>query len=350
MIPVLKVVRPGSCTTIQDKGRQGFRQFGMPPSGAVDRFSYGVANLLAGADEGSAALELTFFGGEYQILAETNIALAGADMEASLNGKKVDGWRSFEANPGDTLRFGQAKTGCRTYLAVAGGIDAPLVMGSRSCFAGAKIGGLYGRALKQGDIVYTVEEKTGTEFKRLPDKYRPRYGSEVLLRAVAGPQEEFFEKSIDAFFGEVYTVGHESSRLGLRLEGPPVQIAEGKPKSIISEPSLPGSVQIPENGQPIVLLSEQTVGGYAKIATVVSGDLDRIAQLTPGDKVRFERVDLAEAHRIFHRHCEKLERISQSLEFVRPLFSGEPRMSAEELWKNDPEAFAQRIGRWLLQA
>ncbi len=349
MTPFLKVVHPGSFTTIQDKGRYGFRRFGTPPSGALDRFSYGAANMLAGAEEGSAALELTFYGGQYRILARTRIALAGAEMEISLNGNKVEGWRSFEANPGDDLRIGQAKSGCRAYLSVTGGIDAPLVMGSRSCFAGAKIGGFYGRALKQGDVVYMVEGKPETESRRLPDEYRPRYEPKVSLRAVAGPQEEYFEKSMETFFGEVYTVGHESSRLGLRLEGPPVQIAEGKPKSIVSEPSLPGSVQIPENGLPIVLLSEQTVGGYAKIATVVSADLDRIAQLMPGDKVRFERVDLEEAHLLFFGYCEKLEKVARCLELVQDRFEDNPPRSAEDFWKRDPEEFSQRIGRLLIQ-
>ncbi len=346
----LKVIEPGAYTIVQDEGRYGYRQFGVPPTGALDRFSYCVANMLVGNADGAAVLEFTFTGGCYEILSEADIALSGADLEMTLNGRKVSNWMSFRVRPGDTLAIGQAKSGCRAYLAVTGGIDVPVVMDSRSCYAGAKIGGHQGRALKKGDVIFHSDSDLLGEFRKVSEEWIPRYGSKITLRAIPGPQEDHFDKeSIQTFFQSNYLVSSEASRLGYRLKGPVIALSEHKPKSIISEPSLPGSVQIPENGQPIILLAEQTVGGYAKIATVISTDIERVAQSMPGDRVRFERIDLAAAHQIYKQYYKRLENVRQTFEISKQPFDSDSLKSVEALWQENPEGFVRKINRYLIQ-
>ena len=350
MQKLLKVITPGAYTTVQDEGRYGYRQFGIPPTGALDRFSCWVANMLVGNAAGAAVLEFTFTGGSYEILSEADIALTGADLEMTVNGRKTSNWSSFRVRPGDTLTTGQMNSGCRAYLAVTGGIDVPVVMGSRSCYAGAKIGGHQGRALSKGDVIFRGDGDLLGEFRKVSEEWIPHYGSKVILRAIPGPQENHFDKqSIQTFFQSDYTVSQEASRLGYRLTGPVIALGEGKPKSIVSEPSLPGSVQIPENGQPIILLAEQTVGGYAKIATVISSDIERVAQLMPGDRVRFESIDLTSAHHIYGQYHEGLEHVRQTFEIsTQPFYSDSPR-SAEVMWREDPQTFVRKINRCLIQ-
>ncbi len=308
-----RVLEPGIYTTVQDKGRYGYQKFGVPISGAMDQFAYRVANLLVGNPEDAAALEITILGPRLEILSEADIAVTGAEIPILLNDEPMEGWASFRVKPGDLLEIKQTARGCRAYLAVTGSIDVPVVMGSRSTYVGGRIGGYGGRPLRKGDILSRGEGRLLKARRRLPHEFIPTYPREILLRAIPGPQDDHFDEGLDVFFGSEFRVTPNADRMGYRLEGPPVPHREGASRGIISEPSVPGGVQIPPDGQPIILLLEQTVGGYPKIATVITPDIDRVAQAKPGDRVHFERVDLETAHGILHLQEEAFERIRKRI-------------------------------------
>ncbi|MBN1829919.1 MAG: biotin-dependent carboxyltransferase [Deltaproteobacteria bacterium] len=303
------VERPGSLTTVQDKGRYAFLDRGVPLSGALDLFAFDAANLLVGNDRNAAALEITVIGPKLRVLAEADIALTGADMAMTINERPAAGWQSMRVREGDIIKIPKALKGCRAYLAVSGGIDVPLVMGSRSTYLKGAIGGYCGRRLMQGDVVKRGAKDLLSRPRRLPDNHIPRYSGEILLRAVPGPQDDFFTFSIDVLFASSYRVTSAADRMGYRLCGAPVNHDRDAPPSIISEASVPGSVQIPPDGQPIILLVEQTSGGYSKAATVISVDIPEIAQAVPGATVRFERVTLNQAHDL----CRKAAALRSTL-------------------------------------
>ena len=190
---------------------------------------------------------------------------------------------------------------------MAGGIDTPEVMGSRSTFVGAKIGGVDGRALAKGDTLSRGLADHAHVAGVLPEEFRPRLNNKITLRAMPGPQDSYFEEGMEIFFNTEFEVTSQADRMGYRLAGPVIPLKPGMPKTIISEPSVPGAVQVPPDGQPIIELVELTVGGYAKIATVITPDLDLVAQARPGDRVRFSPVNLEEAHRAYFGYQEKLE-------------------------------------------
>ncbi len=310
---IFSVLTPGAYTTVQDKGRFGFQQMGIPVSGALDAFAFQTANMLAGNPAGHAVLEITILGPRLEVLAEADLAVTGARMGMMLNDRPMQGWRSIRVKPGDVLDIGQVKSGCRAYLAVSGGIDVPQVMGSRSTYVGGGLGGYHGRPLKQGDVLNGSEVKLSSKSRMLPEKWLPDYTEEIVLRSVAGPQDDFFTDGLETLFTSEYMVSTKADRMGYRLQGPEIVHREGVPKSIISEPSMPGGIQIPADQQPIVLLVEQTVGGYAKIATVISTDLPKVAQATPGDPIRFEQVSLETAHLLYRENRGLLQKISDYL-------------------------------------
>jgi len=308
-----RVISPGSFTTVQDQGRYSFIDRGVPPSGALDLFACRIANLLAGNIAAAAVLEITLMGPALEVLCDADVVLTGADAAMTVNQEPVPGWQSVRVKAGDVIRIRQAKSGCRAYLAVTGGIDVPVVMGSRATCVKAKIGGFEGRPLRKGDIVGRIPAEPLTRPRKLPTEFIPAYLPDVVLRAVAGPQDEVFASGLETFFGNVYEVTPEADRMGYRLQGPPVRHDEGHPQSIISEPTVPGNVQLPADGQPIILLVEQTTGGYTKIATVISTDLSKIAQSVPGNRVRFQNVTLEEAHRIYREQALLLRQIETLL-------------------------------------
>jgi len=307
------VLTPGPYTTVQDKGRFGYQQIGVPISGAIDQFAFRVANFLVGNPEESAVLEITIVGPQLAVLREVDLALTGAEMGFELNHDPVECWKTVRVKPGDVISIQQVKSGCRGYLAVSGGIDVPEVMGSRSTYVGGKLGGYKGRTLKKGDIIQSVEGSLLNKPRYLPESWIPRYSEEVLLHAIPGPQDDFFDEGMETLFQSEFTVTVKADRMGYRLQGPSIQLKEKMPKSIISEPTMPGGVQIPADRQPIILLAEQTVGGYAKIATVISPDLSRIAQAIPGNTVRFEQVSLESAHRLYHEQAYRMQTIADQL-------------------------------------
>jgi antagonist of KipI len=312
-----RVISPGSFTTVQDRGRYSFIDRGVPPSGALDLFAAAIANFLVGNAAGAAVLEITMMGPVLEALGDADVALTGADMAMTINREPVTGWQSIRVKAGDVVRIRQARSGCRAYLAVRGGLDVPVVMGSRSTCVQAKIGGFEGRPLMKGDVVSHIPSEPLAKPRKLPAEFIPAYSPDIVLRAVAGPQDEVFASGLETFFGSVYEVTPEADRMGYRLQGPPVHHDEGYPQSIISEPTVPGNVQLPADGQPIILLVEQTTGGYTKIATVLSTDLSKIAQAVPGNRVRFQNVSLEEAHRIYREQTLLLRQIETLLSSSR---------------------------------
>ncbi len=310
---VFSVSSPGAYTTVQDKGRFGYQKVGVPVSGALDLFAFRVANMLVGNPDNRAVLEITIMGPQLEVLAEVDIALTGADMGMSLNGQPAQQWASLRVRPGDIISIHQVKAGCRAYLAVSGGIEVPAVMGSRSTYAGGRLGGFRGRPLQAGDVIQSGEAGLLTRPRRMPPDSIPPYPSNIVVRALPGPQDDFFTDGLETLFQSEFMVSAKADRMGYRLQGPRIKLRPGVPKSIISEPSMPGGIQIPADEQPIILLVEQTVGGYTKIATVISTDLPRVAQATPGDTIRFERVTLEKAHALYLEQQAFLQNLAERL-------------------------------------
>ncbi|HOX93821.1 MAG TPA: biotin-dependent carboxyltransferase family protein [Syntrophales bacterium] len=313
MMELFLVRVPGLYTTVQDAGRFGYLDRGVPPSGALDTFAYRMANLLVGNPAGSAVLEIAMTGPVLEVLAEADIALTGAEMGMTLSGEAAAGWRAHRVRRGDVLRIPKAVKGCRAYLSVTGGIEVPLVMGSRSTLVRAKLGGLEGRILKKGDVISRGKGVLLSTPRRLPGHWIPEYGPDITLRAIPGPQDDYFTRAMESFFNSSYEVSVETDRMGYRLKGPPIFRDEGRPESIVTEPTMPGNVQVPADGQPIIVLVEQTTGGYMKIATVITPDIPRVAQAMPRNRIRFEKVTLDEAHALFRIEAGRMREIEEHL-------------------------------------
>jgi KipI family sensor histidine kinase inhibitor len=318
----LRILQPGLATTIQDLGRRGYMGIGVPVAGAADFWSLMVGNWLLGNRARTAALEITLSGPEVEFTGPVAFCLTGGPVAATLtpagggSPRPVAGWTTVLAGPGDRLRIGTTLSGCRAYLCVAGGIDLPPVLGSLSEDLFGKIGPL-GRPLQAGDwlpVGLPLQPPADLAGRALPADAVPRYTGQAVIRAVRGPQDQAFTReSLAAFFQGEYRVGAQSDRQGLRLEGPRLTHA-GRP-DILSEPIPAGSVQVPAGGQPILLLgNRQTVGGYTKIAVAVYPDLAQAAQLRPGDRLRFQEVDVAEAHAIAWAERRRLAQIRRYLE------------------------------------
>lgn len=315
-IVTFEVIEPGVLTTVQDLGRYGLAQFGVPPSGASDLFSLRAANLLAGNQENEACLETTIMGLKLRALREAVIAITGGDLSPLLNGDPLEMWRTHLLVEGDVIAFKALKSGCRAYLAVAGGISVPPVMGSRSTCLSGKFGGLAGRPLRRGDRLHIpdVSMPMNRLGFRFPDEWAPRFKNEACLRVIPGPQTlHFTEKGFQTFCSAVYRVTPQCDRTGVRLDGPKIERRPDVEESIISEGLVPGAIQVPGDGKPMIILTEVVTGGYTKIATVISTDLTKVAQLKPGDQVRFEPVFIEEAHRLLREQEEQLKTLRDAL-------------------------------------
>lgn len=266
---------------------------GVPVSGALDARAAALANLLAGNPETDAVLEITVMGPSFEVLQEMDMALTGANIEITVNGEIRPTWETIRLSPGDKVILGGASGGCRGYLALGGGIQVPRLMGSASTYVGGKTGGFDGRPLKKDDVLESRDQAPLERPRSLPQEMIPDLTAPKILHAVPGPQDDYFEP--DILFNTPYTVTENADRMGYRLSGKPLPIIEGKPASIISEPVVPGAIQVPAEQQPIILLGEQTVGGYAKIATVISTDLHVVAQALPGDVFEFRKISPEQA-------------------------------------------------------
>jgi biotin-dependent carboxylase-like uncharacterized protein len=312
----LEVLSPGLLTTIQDLGRFGYGRYGVAPSGALDCFSLRIANLLVDNFENEACIEITMIGFKAKALGDVAVAITGADLGLCLNSNPIKTWRCHVLKRGDVLTFTALNLGCRAYLALGGGIHLPTVLGSKSTNLSSRFGGVDGRPLRQGDILWSESPEfhlktAGRHFDR---SSVPLYKNDWLLRVVLGPQDDHFsETSLDLFLQSVFRVSPRSDRTGIRLQGPVVETKEGMAESIISEGVIAGTIQVPGDGQPIIILNETVSGGYRKIATVISADLPILGQIISGDRIRFQAVSLRAARQALWRLEETIGRFRDSL-------------------------------------
>ncbi len=333
----LNILSPGLLTTIQDLGRVGYQKDGMVVSGAMDPFALRAANLLVGNEEGEAGIEVTLKGPKIFFARKQLIAITGGDLSPVLNGKPVKGWRPLLVEEGSVLEFGAPENGCRAYIAVAGGFDLPKVLGSNSTYLRAGIGGLQGRALQRGDILPCKEFPAKSEaFLRglttallenpqtqanwsVDSSLHVSYDSPQTIRVIKGPEYLLFsEQSQQDFWQVTYQVTAQSDRMGYCLLGMRLSLASAS--ELLSSAVTFGTVQVPPEGNPIVLMADhQTTGGYPRIAQVISADFSKLAQLVPRHKVRFKEVTLEEAQSLYIRQEKNLEKIRAALHFKSKL-------------------------------
>lgn len=306
--PVLRVEDPGPFTLIQDLGRSGRRAVGVPVSGAMDRFAIAAANLLVGNPDAAAALECALAGPTLVALANCLVAVAGADFAPLLNGNEVPAWTSLFLAEGDRLSFGGRRSGARAYVAVAGGLAADRWLGSAATYLLVGRGGVHGRPLKAGDQLQLANAapRPSVVGRSLPESARPAYSAEPEVRATAGPHVRRLSTAARrAFFRERWAVSSDSDRMGYRLEGPKLDI---KGAELLSFGLAMGCVQVPASGQPILLMADhQTAGGYPVIAGVARADLPLVAQLLPGDHLRFREVSVDVAQSEWRRLRSELD-------------------------------------------
>lgn len=282
----LQIVRPGLLTSVQDLGRYGHQEVGVPVAGPMDAFSHRLANQLVGNDADAATLEVTLIGPEILIDAETTVAIVGAVFEVTCDGRPVPLGASFAVQPGQRLTFGRLIQGARAYLGVAGGVLTASVLGSRATHLVSGMGGLDGRALLSGDRVPVLACPVPRSPRKAAGLTLPA-GRRARLRVVPGPQDDWFHaEALKTVAGVSFRISPRSNRMGYRLEGPPLERArEGE---LISEPVGMGAIQVPGAGEPILLMADrQTAGGYPKIGHVISADLPIAGQLAPGDIIEF---------------------------------------------------------------
>lgn len=309
---ILRVIEPGLSTTVQDRGRFGSQPYGVSASGAVDVVSFTIANHLVGNVSGEAALEMTMSGGTYEVIVDAvAVAVAGADMPLLAGGRALEPYRTHLLRRGTRLEIGVARSGLRAYLAVAGGIAVPPVLGSRSTHLRSHIGGLDGRALRSGDLLPGSLLGKPVSQLRLGEDRRPYFGGFVHI--LRGPQDDAFEPhALQMLTSGRYFVSVQFDRMGARLDGPALPFRDGF--NIVSDGVVAGSIQIPGHGRPLVLLADrQTTGGYPKIATVTTPDLARIGQRRPNERVRFRMVSPDEAEEAYLRWNNTLKNIEEYL-------------------------------------
>ena len=295
-MPSIRVISPGVLSLVQDQGRWGFQRFGVSVSGAMDHDSLLLGNRLVGNEVNSAAVEVTFGGAEFAVDEDALIAITGADLSATLDGTPAPLWESFVAPAGSTLSFGAPVNGMRAYVCVAGGIASAPVLGSRSTHVASALGGIDGGPLKSGDELPVGTAPKERVHVRVPMDLIPAIESSVTVRVVPGPQEDAFTAAgAGTFYGSAYSISDRSDRQGVRLEGPEIEAVDEK-YDIVSDAVVFGSIQVPGDRKPIVLLADrQATGGYPKIGTVAGVDIPRIAQAQPGSTVRFERIEVGAA-------------------------------------------------------
>jgi antagonist of KipI len=327
------VTRAGFLTSVQDLGRTGFRQFGVSTSGALDSFALRVANLLVGNDEGAAGLEITLGGLQLRFEDECIVAWCGGEFDVQIGSRVLPAGHVAHLQADDELKFGRAQIGCRCWLAISGGIDVPVVLGSRSTDLRANFGGIDGCALRDGDVVPLARQPGSSAFaKATADKSPPATGISSWtaphdwtspasrhpnLRFVRGVDWTRFNAStLQRLTSEPFAVSPDSDRMGVRLDGPELKRVDET--DLISEAVAPGTIQVPPNGKPILLLGDcQTIGGYPKIAHMITVDLGVAAQLRAGDGVRFSEVSLQDAHRLLMERERDLERFRIGLSLQR---------------------------------
>lgn len=304
----IRVIKPGALTTVQDGGRTGFQAKGFNVTGVMDRRAYRMANFLVGNYTDEAVLEMSMFGGSFTFLESNYIAITGADMSPTVEGVPAPMYETIFVREGDTLSFGAAKNGMYTYLAVAGGLDVPQVLGSRSTNLKCALGGFDGRKLRPGDILLFRSPLDALGSLRVHHLPSEDYGNgDVRIRVVLGPQDDYFtQKGISTFLSAPYRVTEQTDRMGCKLDGEAIEYKDKV--DIISDGIVFGSIQVPQSGTPIVMLADrQTTGGYAKIATVITADLPLLVQQKPGNTVHFSAVPRREAEKLLKQEQQQFE-------------------------------------------
>ena len=312
---MIEINKAGTLTTIQDAGRPGFQELGVPESGALDNFAFRCANILVGNPENTPVLESVLFGPEVKFSENIYIAITGANLGPSIDGNKVNMWETLEVSSGSTLSFsGFTGNGIRAYLAISGGFGGEgveKVMNSYSTYVPGEFGGYEGRALRDGDVLHTGIVLEG--FKGgLSLENPPSFGEDELIRIIEGPQgDRFAESAIHTLTSASYEVTPNSDRMGCRLEGPVLEHVTGP--DVISDGNAFGVIQVPGDGKPIILLADRgTTGGYTKIATVITADRSKLAQLMPGSSITFEIIDQDKAVDLLREQEKALMALSKN--------------------------------------
>ncbi len=324
----ITVLKPGLLSSFQDLGRKGYQHLGVPVGGAMDSRAHRLANLLAGNPQDEATLEVTLSGPTLRFDSPACIAIAGAALSPTVNGKPVPNNRPLIIRKDDVLAFGARTAGLRAYVAWHGGIDLPMLLSSRSTYLRGGLGGYKGRALQANDV---LSLHARLDSRHLDTLARELWGIKIYLpallglaprtalRAMRGAHTSLFkDKSVDDFFSSAYRISPQSERMGYRLEGNALELKSSA--QLLSEATSFGSVQVPPDGKPIVLMADrQTTGGYAKIAHIASVDLPAIAQCMPGDTIRFMPVELRQAQELDLQREEAFEQLYQALAPLRRL-------------------------------
>ncbi|WP_173915548.1 biotin-dependent carboxyltransferase family protein [Halobacillus sp. Marseille-Q1614] len=322
---MLKIVKDGLLTSIQDLGRTGYQKYGVISSGSMDTYAHRIANVLVGNEEQEATVEVTLLGPEIKFEEDALLSICGGDLSPKVNNQNVSMWKPVYIERGSTLKFGKPKSGCRAYLAIAGGLDIPEVMGSRSTYLRAELGGFKGRALSSGDEIAFRSALSDERKKSLSGKgfiesrwmvakdIIPDYSSRPVVSIIDGPQYDWFDKnSQESLFKESFKVSSQSDRMGYRLNGPSLSLK--KKKELISEAVAFGSIQVPPDGNPIILLADrQTTGGYPKIGQAASVELPVISQIKPGEQISFKRITLEDAQRALLKQEQDIHILKRSI-------------------------------------
>ena len=290
----IHVKNPGMFSSIQDLGRYGYTHLGISIVGAADRLSLRIANLLVGDQENAPALEMTLLGATLEFDERRIVALAGADCDAKIGTSPVLLGEALEVPAGGVLKCGGMKTGSRSYLAVQGGFEVPAVMGSAATDVRGRFGGFEGRRLKAGDVL-PARNASSARIRRLKPGILDAIYRHDMVRVTRGAQQEWFgPEAFDVLFSSLYSISDQSDRTGLRLKGQAIRPRE---QSQLLTDGIPlGAIQVPQDGQPIILfVDQQTTGGYPKIASVIMADMHHVGQLRPHRQVRFQEVSIAQA-------------------------------------------------------
>lgn len=313
---VFNVVTPGVLSSIQDRGRYGYQELGISASGAMDETAFRLANRIVGNDDNAPALEVTMVGPRLEVVRETLISVTGADLSFAVNNSPAPLYTAIKLNPGDTITFGQMKSGMRAYIAISGGFSIPMMMGSASTGLKGQIGGYKGRKLEKGDVLKSKAQSIPEVFIGYsvdPDEFK--FGAkDGVFRVILGPEDDYFtEKGIETFLSSEYALSDNCDRMGARLDGPEIEHNE-KGAGIVSDGITMGAIQVPAQGYPLVLLKDRgTVGGYTKIGTLCTLDVFRFGQNKPGDKVRFEQITLEEGQNLLRQMEYKISKVGTKL-------------------------------------
>ncbi|OXS78050.1 biotin-dependent carboxyltransferase family protein [Domibacillus enclensis] len=325
----VKVIRSGLLASIQDLGRHGFQKHGVIVSGAMDPLSLRLANILAGNKEGEAAIEVTMMGTSLAFERDAIIAITGGDLNPVIEGKQVPLWRPLFIEKGSILHFTACRSGCRAYVAVFGGYEVPEVMDSKSTYLRGKVGGHKGRALQVGDVLefsqadhshhplfLYLKKKKGGSCSAVNWHVRPQHAwHQKRIRVMPGPEfDRFSPDSRAAFFQKSFRVSPQSDRMGYRLSGPLLELNE--PADLLSEAVAGGTIQVPQDGNPILLMADhQTTGGYPRIAQAASVDLPAVAQLKPGEQIRFKQITWKRAEQLYMNQETFIQMIKKAVSF-----------------------------------